>query len=50
MKINDFTIQEKIELIKLLESIFDLHDENELSPEITTIYLKLTTKEKEQKQ
>ena len=43
----DFTVKEKKELKKVLESIFDLSEENELPPELTSIYLKLTTKQKE---
>lgn len=43
----DFTVKEKKELKKVLESIFDLSEENELAPELTSIYLKLTTKQQE---
>lgn len=43
----NFTDKEKKELKKVIESLFDLSEENELAPEITSIYLKLTTNQKE---
>jgi hypothetical protein len=38
----DLTIKEEQKLQELLESLFDLSNESDLSPEITSIYLKLT--------
>ena len=43
----DFTVKEKKELKKVLESIFDLSEENELAPELTSIYFKLITNQEE---
>lgn len=43
----DLTIKEEQKLQKLLESLFDLSDEGDLSPEITSIYYKLTKQQEE---
>ena len=42
MKKLDLTDKEEQKLQELLESLFDLSDESDLSPEITSIYYKLT--------